>query len=242
VIVTLEEYRRRFNSDDSPGWDAIESLMASIYPNQEPLHWSPRIRAAFGGPDPLDGISAYACSDGGRPHHHFVTYGYSVLDYEEEVFEGDKAEGPVNGFGFEMSFRLARIAGESEDDLIWVCHTLQTLARYVFESGRIFQPYHWIQSTAPGATLRDGYPTDLVGLAFLVDPVLGTLATPHGPVTFIQAFGLTRSELRTFENTRETAEKLIESHRPANPLLITDLNRRDPGPGLVQRVARLFGR
>lgn len=225
--MTLEEYRRRFNPDDSPGWDAIESHLASIYPNQEPLHWSPRIPAAFGGPDPIDGISAYACTDGGQPHHHFVTYGYSALHYEEEVFEGDDAGEPVSGFGFEMSFRLARIAGEAEGDLIWVCQMLQTLARYVFGSGRIFQPYHWIQSTAPGATLRDGYPTDLVGLGFLVDPVLGTLATPHGPVTFIQAFGLTRSELATFRDLKHTAEALIESHRATNPLLITDLARQD---------------
>jgi hypothetical protein len=122
-----------------------------------------------------------------------------------------------------MTFRLASELPPREE-LIWVCNLLQNLARYVFESGRWFEQYHWIPANGP---IRADYDTDVVGLAFLLDPVLEPVQSPHGRVEFIQAFGITQSELDSFKDTKETAEGIINHHRRANPLLVTDLSRKD---------------
>jgi hypothetical protein len=55
----------------------------------------------LGGPDPIDGISPYQCTDGGIDHLHFITFGYPSLYYDEAVGKA------FSRFGFEMTFRLA---------------------------------------------------------------------------------------------------------------------------------------
>lgn len=218
--MELAEYKRQYGDQDdaAPGWDAIESRLKEVYPDQEPKHWGTVIKHMLGGPDPIDGISAYQSSDGGQPHLHFCTYGYTSLYYDEESVGAD-----FSRFGFEMTFRLASDLPPPEDP-IWVCNLLQNLARYVFESGRWFEPFHWIPANGPIHADSD---TDIVGLAFLNDPVLEPVNSPHGRVEFIQAFGITQSELDSFKDTKHTAERLIERHRTTNPLLITDLDRKN---------------
>lgn len=217
--MDLDEYRREYEGKDAtPGWDAIDSRLHDVYPGQEPKHWGTAIKHMLGGPDPIDGISAYQCFDGDREHLHFCTYGYTSLYYDEEAVGSDYSR-----FGFEMTFRLATPLPPSEEP-IWVCNLLQNIARYVFESGKWFEPYHWIPAGGP---IRADYDTDIVGLAFLSDPTIKTVYSPHGRVDFIQAFGITQSELDSFADTKHTAEELIESHRKTNPLLITDLSRKD---------------
>ncbi len=176
------------------------------------------IKHMLGGPDPLDGISAYRCSDGGRDHLHFVSYGYTSLYYDEDSVGGDYSR-----FGFEMTFRLAN-SNLDDDEPIWVCNLLQNIARYVFDSGKWFEQYHWIPANGP---IRADYDTDIVGLAFLNDPSLDPIDSPHGRVEFIQAFGVTQSELDGFKSKKETAEAVIERHRQTNPLLVTDLHRKN---------------
>ena len=73
--MDLEEYKRRFADDSSPGWDAINVSLRDVYGDQEPKHWGTIISHMLGGPDPLDGISAFSCDDGGVDHLHFVTFG-----------------------------------------------------------------------------------------------------------------------------------------------------------------------
>ncbi len=218
--MKLADYKRQFGGRDdaAPGWDAINSRLEDIYLDQKPKHWGTVIKHMLGGPDPIDGISAYRCSDGGRPHLHFCTYGYTSLYYDEESVGAD-----FSRFGFEMTFRLALELPPTEEP-IWVCSLLQNLARYVFESGKWFEPSHWIPANGP---IKAGTETDIVGLAFLKDPMLEPISTPHGRVEFIQAFGITQSELDSFRDTKETAERLIEKHRAINPLLITDLARKN---------------
>jgi hypothetical protein len=46
-------------------------------------------------------------------------------------------------------------------------------------------------------------------------------------VEFIQAFGITQTELNTFRDTKHTAQAVIEHHMRANALLMTDLSRKD---------------
>jgi Suppressor of fused protein (SUFU) len=217
--MDLAEYRRRYGGQDAaaPGWDAIDARLDEIYPRQKPKHWGTIIKHMLGGRDPIDGISAYQCTGGGVDHLHFITYGYSSLYYDEEAVGKDYSR-----FGFEMTFRLASELPPAEEP-IWVCNLLQNVARYVFESGRWFEPYHWIPANGP---IRIDYDTDIVGLAFLNDPTLKAVVSPHGRVEFIQAFGITQAELHAFKDTKHTAEAIVEQHRKTNPLLITDLSRK----------------
>ncbi len=101
---------------------------------------------------------------------------------------------------------------------------LNNLARYVFKSGRWFEEYHWIPANGP---IRADYPTDLVGLAFVLDPALAPIDTPHGRVEFVQAFGITSNELDRIKTKAATCEEVIRDQRTVNPLLVTDLDRRD---------------
>ncbi len=214
------EYKRLYGgrNDAAPGWDAINVRLREVYGSQEPRHWGTLIKHMLGGRDPLDGISAYDCSEGGGSHLHFCTYGYSSLYYDEE-----SAGGEYSKYGFEMTFRLATPLPPAEEPG-WVLNLLQNLARYVFESGRWFEPYHWIPANGP---IRADYPTDIVGLAFLLDPALAPIDTPHGRVEFLQAFGITSGELEGLKNKSVTCEQVIERNRRTNPLLVTDLSRAD---------------
>jgi hypothetical protein len=216
--VELTEYRQLYGGRDdaAPGWDAIQARLDEVYPGQVPKHWGTIIKHMLGGPDPLDGISAYECAEGGASHLHFCTYGFSSLYYDEESVGKEYSR-----FGFELTFRLA-IALPPAEEPFWVLNLLQNLSRYVFESGRWFEAYHWIQANGP---LRANHETDLVGLAFLPDPRLAPVETPHGRVEFLQAFGITTKELEQIKSKASTCERVVEENRKANPLLVTDLSR-----------------
>jgi hypothetical protein len=85
--MELAEYKRRFGGQDdaAPGWDAITCRLDEVYQGQEPKHWGTIIKHMLGGPDPIDGISAYECHDGGRDHLHFCTYGFTSLEANSAV-------------------------------------------------------------------------------------------------------------------------------------------------------------
>lgn len=216
--MNLDEYRRLYGGRDdaAPGWDAIDARLGGIYPGQEPRHWGTVIKYVLGGPDPIDGISAYECTDGGINHLHFCTYGFSSLYYDEEAVGGE-----FSGYGFELTFRMASPLPPTEEPN-WVLGLLQNLARYIFKSGRWFEAYDWLQAGGP---IRAGSETDLVGLAFAPDPALGPINTPHGRVEFLQVFGITSRELEQIRGGVRTCEQVVEANRAGNPLLITDLSR-----------------
>lgn len=216
--MDLEEYRQRFSEDSSPGWDALKVSLNEVYGNQEPYHWGSIISHRLGGSDPLDGISAYSCHDGGVDHLHFVTFGYSSLFYDEKSVGQDFSK-----FGFEMTFRLASLL-PPKDEPIWACNLLQNLARYVFETQKWFDNYHWIPANGP---ICADCITSIVGLAFLHDPTLPTVSSPNGHVDFIQAFGITQPEVDSLIDETRTCEEIVEQHRKTNPLMITDLARRE---------------
>ena len=46
------------------------------------MHWGTIIKAMLGGPDPIDGISAYESNAAPIPHLHFCSYGFTSLYYE----------------------------------------------------------------------------------------------------------------------------------------------------------------
>ena len=218
--MDIEEYKRLYEGRDAPtpGWDAINLRLTEVYGNQEPKHWGTIIRHMFGGKDPIDGISVYESRDGGRSHLHFCTYGYTSLYYDEEAVGGD-----FSRFGFEMTFRLASELPPPEQP-VWVCNFLQNLAKYVFETGKWFEAGHWIPANGP---IQRDYPTDIVGLAFVDDPTLFPVDSPHGRIDFVQGFGITESELSDLKSKTRTVKEILAQHRITNPLLITDLARRN---------------
>ena len=216
--MEITEYRALFaDQDAAPGWDAIDGALAGLYGEQQPMHWGTVIKAMLGGPDPIDGISAYE-SDAGTPHFHFCSYGFSSLYYDEAAVGKD-----FSRFGFELTFRLAR-QGETRESVVWVCNMIENLGRYVFDSGRWFEAFHWIPANGPIKLESD---TDIVGLIFVQDAQLPPIETPHGRVEFLQMVGITTQELEDIKSKRKTVEEVATSLRVGNPLLITDLNRRN---------------
>ena len=216
--MNIDQYKQLYSNivDSAPGWKAIDRRLREVYGDQKPSHWGTIIKAMIGGPDPIDGISAYQCRDGGVDHLHFCTYGFSSLYYDEESVGGEFSK-----FGFEMTFRLASDLPPVEQPN-WVLNLIQNLGRYVFKSGRWFEPLHWIAANGP---ICLGQATDLVGLVFVIDPVLGSIDTPHGKVDFLQAVGITSRELADIQSKHRTVEQIVDELQKQNPLLITDLSR-----------------
>ncbi|MBL1077685.1 suppressor of fused domain protein [Nocardia sp. 2] len=199
--------------DESPGWTAIDTALARLYGDAEPYHWGTMISFALGGPDPLDGVSAYERTEP-VPHWHYVSYGMSEL-YSKESENPDES-----GWGFEFTFRLARDP-EEQTPPVWAASMLQNLARYVFNSGNWFEAGHHINTNGPIAADRED--CTIRALAFLTDPELGAIETPHGRVEFLQIAGLTFDEYEAARQWR--TEQLLEVLGPRIPLYVTDIHR-----------------
>jgi suppressor of fused len=198
---------------NTAGWDAIDRALEPLYGDQEPRHYGTIIKYRLGGPDPLDGISIYR-SEAGRPHWHYVTYGYSELYAKES----DNAE--ESGWGLEMTFRLARAEGEPEPPA-WPLSFLNNLSRYVFKTGNVFDVGHHLDLNGPIAL---GEETAIRSTLFALDPQLPPIDTPNGRLKFLQCVGITDDE-------REAAEEwnaggFLDVLARKVPLLITDLRRR----------------
>ncbi|MBU2665157.1 suppressor of fused domain protein [Actinoplanes bogorensis] len=196
--------------DEAPGWDAIDNRLATFYPGVEPKHFGTLHRFALGGPDPLDGVSFYPRPD----HWHLVGYGMS------ELYTKETSDPEVSGWGFELTFRVARAAGEDEPPM-WAANLLQNLARYVVSSGNWFEPGHHMNANGP---IHHGYDTAMTALAFAEDPELGTIDTPHGRLQFVQVVGLTGDEYAAA--LAWDTHGLLGLLAGRDPLLVTDPDRR----------------
>ncbi|MDR0228447.1 MAG: suppressor of fused domain protein [Flavobacteriaceae bacterium] len=214
--MTIEEYKQKYNEEDPVGWESIDENLKKIYGEQEPQHFGNAIPYSLGGENPLDGLSVYN-NDKQTDHFHIVSYGFSDLYYNEEAVNND-----FSGYGFELTMRLKK---QGDENIHWALNLMNNLAKYVFDSGKWFEEFHFIPTNSP---IRLDYDTDLVGIAFALDPELGSVDTPNGRIDFLQMVAITQKELdMLWENpkTSETA-KLIEVLRQDNPLLITDLDRK----------------
>jgi len=199
--------------DDEPvGWSAIDASLAPLYGDQEPLHMGTLLGYRLGGPDPLDGISAYYRTDP-VPHWHYVTYGFS------ELYGKEQEDQAVSGYGFELTFRLQAPAGATVAPN-WVFSMLQNLARYVFNTGNVFRPGEWIAANGPIALGTD---TRICSMAMVSDPELPALDTPNGRLEFIQVVGLTQEE--EYAAKQWSTQGLLDTLLPRMPLWITDLER-----------------
>lgn len=201
-------------SDDveTGGWDAITAACDAVYADQEPRHYGTLIKYALGGPDPIDGISVYT-NDDPVPHWHYVTYGFSEL-YEKESDDPEES-----GYGFELTLRLARRADDAEPP-VFAANFLQNLARYVFDSGNVFEPGEHIDFNGPIAAGTD---TAITAGCFALDPELGEIDTPNGHLRFVQVVGITADELAAIKtwNTNGVLELLARVH----PKWVTDTGR-----------------
>ncbi|MBF6211230.1 suppressor of fused domain protein [Nocardia puris] len=196
---------------DGAGWDAIDGALAQLYGGQAPVHWTVGHPWSLGGPDPLEGISAYRRDDP-VPHWHYVGYGMSELGEKE----WDDPE--VSGWGFEFTFRLAT---DAEQPPVWPANFMQNLAKYVFQSGKWFEPGHTIKANGPIAADRPDSAIQAVG--FVPDPELGTIATVNGRVAFLQIVGLTMTEYRAALGGKLLG--LLDGLAPRLPLFVTDIDR-----------------
>ena len=193
------------------GWDSIKAKLDSIYANQVPKHWGTVMKFSEGGPDPLDGVSAYRAEN--PPCWHYITFGFSEL-YEKKSTNADES-----GWGFELSFRLKRESAETEPPL-WPVMMLQNLARHVFRSKSPFDAEHYIFWGRP---ITSHVPTKLEATLFLADPVLGQIDTPNGKLKFLSAIGITKDEHDLV--AQNGAAGLLPLLLQGNPLGVTDANR-----------------
>jgi len=196
---------------ETESWSLIESAVDALHPGETPKHWGTVMRYSEGGPDPLDGVSAYAVLD--PPHWHYVTFGFSELGKKES---DDPA---VSGWGFELSFLLARKARDREPPL-WTVGMLQTMARYVFNQSLPFGDRHYIHFGGP---LTKEVPTKLCALVFVPDPRLGQITTPNGSVAFLTPVGITEAEYRVAADG--DVERVVAAVIDGHGLPVTDLAR-----------------
>lgn len=219
--MTQKEYKNLFDEDDAVGWLEIDKVVEGIYGDQKPRHYAPPLHYMVGGEDPLDGVSIYD-SQKDMFHRHLVSYGMSELYYNEEA-----AGGEFSKWGFEFTFRLKPF-DEDGDDPTWVVNLMNNLARYVIKSGKWFEEYHVIPANGP-IRLNSTAEINIVGVAFVSDPELGKIQTPHGEVLFLQMVGLTANEMNRITSASsayDEVKKVLDEMKTTNPLMITDLLRR----------------
>lgn len=194
------------------GWDAIDELCDKVYPNQKnPKHYGTIIKWAFGGNDPLDGISVY---DGGD-YWHFITYGLSELYKKESDIED------ISGYGMEFTFKLKKDNYENEENEIrCVCGILQSIAKITFTKGELFNIYECLY-TGQTVGIDCNRKSNITGFITIPDDKFTEIDTPNGKVCFVEFIGATDNELRAIQNKEISVKELFEKLGSD----VTDYNR-----------------
>jgi hypothetical protein len=207
------------DSGASPGYVAIDEALRRVYGDEPGLYFGTIVPSYLGGPDPLDAIRAFKVA-GPTPHWHVIGLGLS------EVFGRSSGDPAVSGFGYEFTFRL-KCGATEERPPNWAVNLMQNLARASAQYGSVFGVHHTIDANGPIA-LESA--TKLTAIAFVLDPLLGSIRTPAGRVDFLQIVGLTADELRAKQEW--DCAKLVALLSEGNPLLVTDLDR----PSLLEKA------
>ncbi|XP_064419024.1 suppressor of fused homolog isoform X2 [Latimeria chalumnae] len=209
-----------------PGLHSIYGECRRLYPDQlNPLQVTAIVKYWLGGPDPLDYISMYRNLGNpalGIPEHwHYVSFGLSDLYGDNRVHEFTGADGP-SGFGFELTFRLKREAGESAPPT-WPAELMQGLARYVFQSENTFCSGDHVSWHSP----LDNSESRIQHMLLTEDPQLQPVPTPFGLVSFLQIVGVCTEELQAAQqwNGQGILELLRTVPVAGGPWLITDMRR-----------------
>ncbi|MEO6776992.1 MAG: suppressor of fused domain protein [Kofleriaceae bacterium] len=202
--------------DEAPGWAAIDRALAAVYKGADPhAHFGTVLPYSLGGSAPIQGISVYL-RDEPVPHFHFVTYGFSDLMRKETDVPD------ISGFGFELTFRLARATGD-EKVPEWAATMLENLGRYVLRTGHRFAAGDRFRPSLTG-TITHAPDTALVALVFTDDPELDEIHSQFGKARFVQLVGITDDEYKLTEEW--SIGGLVELLRRRLPVLVTDVARR----------------
>ncbi|XP_072398428.1 suppressor of fused homolog [Diabrotica undecimpunctata] len=177
------------------GLESLYSLCRKIYPDQvNPLQVTALLKFWLGGPDPLDYISMYANPgiphENIPPHWHYISFGLSDLHGDGRVHDVTGPES-LSGFGFELTFRLRREPEETAPPT-WPATLMQSLAKYVFQSGN---------SLCSGDHVSwhcalDNSESRIQHMLMTTDLQLKTAHTPFGTVDFVQIVGICAEELK----------------------------------------------
>lgn len=216
--MTIEEFREKAkDSDWAPGWDEIEDAFKQVYGEQEPSHFGTVItsRAIFGGPEYLDGYSAYQSQNG---YSHVVTFGMSELYSDESGFGKEYSK-----WGYEMTIKLKN---EATDQCIWAMNMLGNLARYTFQSEKWFEPGQYVGSSQSPQSINLGQPdSKITALLVTNDTEIPTRNTIYGELAFLQLVGITTDEFQAILKDRDLVPVLLERLQKDYPNLETDMNR-----------------
>jgi hypothetical protein len=168
------------DDEEAPGWDAIDAAFEHLYPGRAPHHWGTDFaaRVMLGGPEALDGLSAYR-ADEPVPHWHWVTYGLT------ELYDKDSEDAEWSGWGYELTMRVPR---DAELPAPWPIALLQQIANWAHHAKRLLQAGEAFDTGSPIVPDEEG--ATLTGIGFLADPELPQIETPHGRVDFVQMVGL----------------------------------------------------
>lgn len=205
---------------DTAGFDAIEKKFKKMYPKQEEIHFHAPVSSRLGGDDPLDGVSIFR----GEGYYHFVTFGFS------ELYEKESEDIEYSGYGFELTFKLKmdeeqknrkkRELDTKDKELKNICSILQELAKYVFETGEIFQPNEYIW-TGQKVGIDANKKSKITGFITTLD-MAREMETPNGKVQFVELVGATDSELRAIDSGKLKVEELLKRLKTD----ITDYRRK----------------
>ena len=191
------------DTDEAPGWDAIDAALAPLVGTVEPAHWG--TGTMLPDQDGIWGVSAYALDD----HWLYVTYGLS------ELFTKVSDDPAVSGWGEELTFRHMR--GREETAPGWPASLLARLGELVYERAQPLEPGRRIE-------LNDRDDERPPAIAFADDPQLEPITTPFGSLSFVTAVGVGDALLRRMRDLG--TEAVLDAVRASNPLLVSG------GPGL----------
>jgi suppressor of fused-like protein len=200
-----------------PGGHVLDAALDAANGGPPAHRWTPRAAHTRMGPPPLAEVTAHRVSPSmGRPgslsaHWHIVTRGLSQL------FDTDGDDPEAEGWGFELSLRVAPAEGEP----LWAVELLTNLAAYVWEGGHPFADGHHLDLRGP---MQLGTDTALTAAATVPDRGIGTLDGAYGPVQVLQVVGLTADELELCRAWNTFA--VLDLLGREDPLLVTDLRRR----------------
>jgi hypothetical protein len=205
--------------DEAPGvahgWDAIEQAFGTLYPGQTAKHWRHdgvmRMHDLRNPPEnPFDGVSIY---DAG-PFWHYVSFGMSDL-------YGKESNDEWSGFGYELTFRLAKPPSEADPPL-WPINLMGSLARAAF-TGSAFGPGHTVQI----GPIDGQAETTLTALLLSEDPSLSVRDTPNGKLAFLLLIGV-EGAVRE-RAMKEGSEGVLAELRAGDPTLMTHVRRVSGG-------------
>lgn len=214
--MTKEEYIQKMIKQEgwAPGWDAIDDAFDELYPGEKEDHYMTTLisRALFGGPEYLDGYSAYKNPKG---YYHIVTYGMSELYPDPDSFGNEYSK-----WGYEMTMKLKE---NTSSDCIWAMNMMGNLARYTNQTGAYFKHGDFV--IGDGTPIHIGIESMITGLVIVNDTSAKTIDTIHGKVEFLQLVGITTREVAAIREDTNNVDKLITLMKHDNPELITDTKR-----------------